>query len=277
MESEFVKACRSGDANLVQQLTASRYPFMIDIHGGFFAACSNGHTAVVKLLLLDKRIEYNPSPGLLHAVTNDHPAVAKLLIDHRNVYPYEAFLYAIEHDLYEMVQIFLQHPNIDPNYKNGQILHYAMIHNHIDLVKLLLIHPRINVHAPRVHDAMDIISERSFYNYVRAMVSVHRGIYKEIRTCIHMDVTRFFLRKIFEFLRAYDINLQLNPYEQEILNSLEREQESIVVIGKSLTKRVGLDTAMQMMKNDPRVYRFSMYPSKTDQQKFEIFKSMCSK
>jgi ankyrin repeat protein len=116
-------------------------------------ASANGHTAVVQLLLNDKRVD--PSAGNNYAIrcasVNGHIAVLQLLLNDKRVDPSADDNYVIRrasaYGHIAVVQILLNDKKVDPTACNNFAIRRASANGHIAVVQLLLNDKRVDPSA----------------------------------------------------------------------------------------------------------------------------------
>jgi ankyrin repeat protein len=143
--------CFAGDVNRVKAALDGPSFVAAPLPARFLSAASlNGHVAIVKLLLLDPRVD--PSAGKNAAIgfssKYGHDSVVKLLLADPRVDPAADTNYAIRiaclkgHE--SVVKLLLADPRVDPATYNNVAIQDACLVGYGKVVKLLLADPRVD-------------------------------------------------------------------------------------------------------------------------------------
>jgi ankyrin repeat protein len=149
--------CRVGDVNRAKEtldkLARSVYRPDRPLPGAILAGASeNGHTNVVKLLLVDPRID-PATRGYDYPITiasrRGHVSIVELLLADPRVDPApdsnnNPIRDASGRGLVSVVKLLLADPRVDPSLGVPTALEHAISQGHVSIVKLLLADPRVD-------------------------------------------------------------------------------------------------------------------------------------
>lgn len=156
-------ACSLGDLSaLEQELVAGANPLIScyvpshDYNGALRSAARNGHVAIVKRLLADRRVDPNGhppdlQPAIAAAAERGHVAVVDALLSDPRTDPSLKGDLALRHAASEghaaVVERLLAHPRVDPSTDDNIALCLALRRGHVEAADRLLSHPRADANA----------------------------------------------------------------------------------------------------------------------------------
>lgn len=145
----------------------------IDDNWAVIEASKNGFTKIVKLLLLDKRVDPSHNYAIMKASENGHYDVVQALLKDDRVDPSADDNYAIRHASenghYKIVRALLTLPKergVDPSIRYNLIIREASMNGYYEIVKMLLGDRRI---------------DPSYYNNNALKSSIRKGYYKIVK------------------------------------------------------------------------------------------------
>jgi ankyrin repeat protein len=142
--------CLVGDVERVNE-TLDDPGFVNCLPGSILAAASrNGHTAVVKLLLADPRVDpaADDNCAILDASSSGYEGVVKQLLTDPRVEPAargnKAIRCASSCGHVSVVKLLLKDARVDPSADSNKAIRFASYNGHASVVKLLLADPRVD-------------------------------------------------------------------------------------------------------------------------------------
>ena len=119
----------------------------------FVEACHCGITEIVRLLLLDPRVDpsANDNEAIQHAISERNTEIVRLLLADPRVDPSTNENFPIRTSSHvgytEMVRLLLADPRVDPSTNNNEPIRTASANGHAEVVRLLLADPRVDPSA----------------------------------------------------------------------------------------------------------------------------------
>lgn len=172
-------------------------------------ASESGNGDIVRLLLSDPRVVPNANI-LINAVQQEDIETVRLLLSQYNIDPSHRDNEAIISSNYEIAELLLQHPKVNPGAQRDKALTFAVENDDLELVKLFLSSPLIGrfSHA----DALQFARGAGYRDMIKLLEDdLKKYPTYEIRRCrINLD----------NQIRALEIKIQeLEEEEENILSS----------------------------------------------------------
>jgi ankyrin repeat protein len=151
-----VQSCLLGHSALVKLLLADkRIDPSVQNQSTLGWACESGHLEVVELLLADKRVDpsFDNNYPFRIASFNGHLEVVKLLLADKRVDPsakgQAAICFACQHAHTEVVKLLLIDKRVDPSADNNYPVRIASFNGDLEIVQLLLADKRVDPSADK--------------------------------------------------------------------------------------------------------------------------------
>ena len=175
-QEKFQAACVKGDVDVVRLLLVDRRVNpAANWNHAIYVACENGRVEVVRLLLTDRRV--NPTSAMYVACQNGHIDVVRLLLADNRVNPADNYNMTIRYACWnghiDVVRLLLADARVNPGDDNNKAIRYACQRGYVDLVSLLLADPRVNP-ADFHNSAIQRACENGHVDVVRLLLADDR-------------------------------------------------------------------------------------------------------
>jgi hypothetical protein len=140
--------CRVGDVARASEVLLE-YTELETLDAALHGACKNGHSAVVKLLLADARVDpaARDNQAIQLVSQNGHATVVELLLADPRVGPAagdnDSIRLASHNGHATVVRRLLADPRVDPAADDNKAIRFASQNGHVTVVELLMADPRV--------------------------------------------------------------------------------------------------------------------------------------
>jgi ankyrin repeat protein len=199
LHENFFYACANGNVELLDQLLQDPH---ISVKEGknqcLISAIANDHINVVEILLNDGRTQLEDGQErkesqsrVLHALVEyNRPEIMALLLNKLEPQNYHnwAIITAAENGRYELVDLLIRHPLVNPGDSNNLALRKAVLGGHTQVVRRLLQSPSVNPSARSIISSLGlrIVGTDEFGSMTPLEIAAAKG-YDEIADILLSD------------------------------------------------------------------------------------------